>query len=144
MTQKFQFAQCTNLEISKYFPTWASHNLLNFYLMILILYFSESLICLLQSIFCSILHLKMLSWCKMSLKKWLLLTFWKWPVMYELISFKWCFSWSWGKNRSCRECDYLQNELLLGKIDEVCESYPGQSSVDFSYRNPNLAILDFW
>ena len=51
LTQKFKFAQCNILEISKIFQNWASHNFLNFYLIMMILDFLESPTCLLQSLF---------------------------------------------------------------------------------------------
>ena len=70
--------------------------------------------------------------------------FWKGPIMSEFISFHEFFlnlrdeDELYGIGLSLK---WALDEEFLIKYEKVM---PGQSLVDFSYRNPNLATFDFW
>ena len=131
--------------ISKIFQTWASHNLLNFYLMMMILYLLESPRCLLQFLFWSILHLKMLYWCKRSWQKVAFVDFWKmtynvWAHIFEMVHLL-----ILGDEEKLYGIGFSSKWALAGKFLIKYEKVMlGQCLVDFSYINPNLAILNFW
>ena len=124
LVQKPKFVQLRFLAISQNYSTCATHNLLNFYPMKVILDFFESSRCPLQSLCWSFFHLKSLSWCKFSWQKVSFCLLLKWPIMFWPISLKWSIFWPWAyRDNFVENCISFKISFVWEIYDEVCESY---------------------
>ena len=124
LVQNLKFSHFVFHEFPQNFPTCATHYLINFHILKMIMDFLKISRCPLHFLFWSFFHLQTLSWCKLPWQKvsfyWLL----KWLIMYWLISLKWCIFWTWAlRYKVVENWVFFKMGFRWGEVDEACERY---------------------